>query len=420
MIGAGQRGFAYAQHAITHPQDLQLIGVAEPHEKRRNDFAKKHHIPSANAFENWEDIFAKEKWADVVMICTPDDAHFEPVMAAIKQGYDILLEKPISPSQQECEGVAAAAAEKSVKIVVCHVMRYTPFCIAIKKVIDSGEIGNIVTVVHNENVGHVHQSHSFVRGNWRNSYLSSPMILQKCCHDMDMLQWFIGKECLRLSSFGSLSYFNEENCPKGAPPRCTDGCTVDCPYDSRKLYLKSNSEWFRSVAAGHPNPTDEEVEAALKTGLYGRCVYQCDNNVVDHQVVSMEFEDGVTAIFSMTAFTPETSRSIKIMGTKGQIKAHTGYDKIIVSDFITGKDREISIKSDGGHGGGDEGIMRAFCDYVRGRDIAGISDIHVSAKSHQLCFAAEESRLNNGAIVELGTYERLTSPLSATPTSPLQ
>jgi len=404
MIGAGQRGKAYAVHALSHPGDLTFIGVAEPHQERRTQFAEKYNIDTANCLHTWEDVFTREKWADAVFICTPDDMHYEPVMAAIEQGYDVLLEKPISPSPQECKDVAAAAEAKGVKVVVCHVMRYTPFCVAMKQVIESGEIGKITTIVHNENVGHLHHSHSFTRGNWRNTAESSPMILQKSCHDMDMLQWLVGKKCLRLSSFGSLTYFNKDNCPKEAPPRCTDGCPVDCPYDTRKLYMTDN-EWFRSVAAGHAGPTDEEVMTALKTGPYGRCVFQCDNDVVDHQTVNMEFEDGITVIFSMSSFTPEISRSIKIMGTKGQIKGHTSHDKIVVTSFLTGEDREIDIsEAEGGHGGGDNGIMRAFCDYLRGKDVPDISHAQISAKNHLLCFAAEESRHNKGAVIEMEAY----------------
>ncbi|MCL2407514.1 MAG: Gfo/Idh/MocA family oxidoreductase [Defluviitaleaceae bacterium] len=402
MIGAGQRGNSYAPHAISHSDDLKFVAVAEPVEVRRNAFAEKYDINEENRLNTWEDVFARDRFADVVIICTPDDLHFGPVMAAIEKGYDILLEKPISPSPEECVAVAKAAEEKGVKVIVCHVMRYTPFCMAIKSVIESGEIGRIVTIVHNENVGHIHHSHSFARGNWRNKKESSPMILAKSCHDMDMLQWLVGKKCLRLSSFGSLTYFNKDNCPPDAPFRCTDGCAVaDCPYDARKLYLNSKNDWFRSVAVGRFNSTDEEVLEALKTGWYGRCVYQCDNDVVDHQVVSMQFEDDITAIFSMSSFTPETSRSIKIMGTKGQIKGHTSSKNIIVTSFITGETREIDASSTGGHGGGDAGIMTAFVRHIRGEKVDGISDATISAENHMLCFAAEESRLDNGRVIEL-------------------
>ncbi|MCL1787875.1 MAG: Gfo/Idh/MocA family oxidoreductase, partial [Defluviitaleaceae bacterium] len=239
--------------------------------------------------------------------------------------------------------------------------------------------------------------HSFVRGNWRNKEESAPMILAKSCHDMDFLQWLVGKKCISLSSYGSLGYFNRANAPKGTPDRCTDGCTVDCPYDSRKLYLNNKNEWFRSVAAGHYGASDDEVEAALKTGPYGRCVFKCDNDVVDHQVVSMSFEDDITMIFSMCAFTPETSRSIKIMGTKGQIKAHTSHKVALVTNFETGEERSVDTTAVGGHGGGDSGIMKALVDYLRGKDVPDISEARISAENHMLCFAAEDSRLKDGA-----------------------
>jgi len=401
MIGAGQRGNAYAYHAGEFPQDITFVGVAEPHAQRRERFSTKYNIPEENQLYTWEDVFTREKWADAVMICTQDDMHYAPAMAAIEAGYDILLEKPVAPTQQECEDIARAANEKGVKVVVCHVMRYTPFCREIKKIIDSGELGEIVTIVHNENVGNIHQSHSFVRGNWRNSYESSPMILAKSCHDMDMLQWFVGKKCERLSSFGSLSYFNEKNCPPEAPNRCADGCTVDCPYDSRKLYNSDASDWFKFAVSNKPDPTDEEMAEALAASPYGKCVYKCDNNVVDHQVVSLEYEGGVTVLFSMSAFTPDISRSIKIMCTGGQIKAHSDHNKIIVTNFKTGKTREVDITATGGHGGGDHGIMHAFCAYLRGEDVPGISEINVSVLSHRACFAAEESRQDNGRVIEL-------------------
>jgi len=403
LLGAGQRGNSYCDYALANSDNMQIVGVAEPDAVRRKDFQAKHSLTADNCFVCWEDALAREKWADAVIVCTQDNMHYAPVMKAIAQGYDILLEKPISPSPQECLDIAKAAEDKGVKVVVCHVLRYTPFFSKIKEIIDSGEIGEIVTIVHNENVGDLHHSHSFVRGNWGVTKTSSPMILSKSCHDMDILQWLVGKDVLRLSSFGSLKYFNKDNCPQDAPPRCTDGCKENCPYDARKLYLESDNEWFRSVAAGRFNPTNEEVDNALKTGPYGRCVFQCDNDVVDHQMVSMEFEDGVTAIFSMSSFTPDTARSIKIMGTKGQIKAHEVPKSIVVSNFIDRSEKEIIVTAEGGHGGGDDGIMNTFCAYLTGEETHGnVSEIGISAKNHMLCFAAEESRLHDGKVIEMG------------------
>ena len=401
LIGAGQRGNAYAPYALNNPNELKVVGVAEPDQARRQQFKDKYNLPDEDCLVTWEDVFKRDKWGDAVMICTPDNLHYEPTMQAIAQGYDILLEKPISPSEQECLDIADAAAKANVKVVVCHVLRYSPFFEKIKAIIDSGEIGDIVTIAHFENVGDIHHSHSFARGNWGKKDDSSPMILAKCCHDMDIIQWLVGKKCTALSSFGSLKFFCKDYCPEGAPPRCTDGCTVDCPYDARKLYLQG-SEWFRSVAAGHYNATDDEVEAAIKTGPYGRCVFQCDNDVVDHQVVNLQFEDDITVMFTMTSLTPDTSRSIKIMGTKGQIKGHTSHKTLIVNNFVTRETREEPVVAVGGHGGGDTGIMIAFCKYLRGEiSSAEVSEAGISALNHRLCFKAEASRLAGGELIKL-------------------
>jgi len=408
VIGAGLRGNAYAAYALSNPEELKIIGVAEPDDVRRSEFQEKYDLPDSRCFKTWQDVFGEEKWADAVMICTQDDMHVEPALAAIDRGYDVLLEKPIAQNAKECKEIDDAAKAKGVKVLVCFVLRYTTFFNAIKDIIASGEIGDVVSIVHNENVGDFHQTHSYVRGNWNNTENSSPMLLSKSSHDLDILQWIIGKKCIRLSSFGSLNYFNKANCPEKAPPRCTDGCTVDCPYDARKMYVENDSEWLRSAAAGHENPTDAEVEAAIKTGPYGRCVFQCDNDVVDHQVISMEFEDGITVAFSMCGFTPEISRSMKIMGTKGQIRAHTFAGSIIVSKFVNHpnlESREILVEDTGGHYGGDTGVMRCFCEYMRGdKSTIELSELGISTENHLLCFAAEHSRINNGAVVEIRDF----------------
>ncbi|MCL2603954.1 MAG: Gfo/Idh/MocA family oxidoreductase [Defluviitaleaceae bacterium] len=403
LIGAGQRGIVYANFALSHPEEFEIVGIAESDATRRDQAREKFKLAPEVCLNTWEDVFTREKWADAVMICTQDTMHYEPVMAAIRQGYDILLEKPISPSERECMEIAEAAEEAGVKVMVCHVLRFTPLFSQVRRLIEDGAIGDVVTFVHNENVGDTHHAHSFTRGHWRNTRESSPMILAKACHDLDIMQWLVGKKCLALQSFGSLKFFNEQNKPAEAPPRCTDGCTADCPYDARKLYLHSQNGWFRSVAAGYQNPADADVLRALENGPYGRCVFQCDNDVVDHQTVNMLFEDGITAVFSMSSFTPEISRSFKIMGTKGQIKAHTHEKTILLTDFTTREEREIPVEAiEGGHDGGDIGIMKSFCAYLRG-EISGsqVSEVRISAENHRLCFKAEESRVNGGKLITL-------------------
>lgn len=411
VIGAGGRGMGYAQFAIDNPDLLQIVGVAEPNEERRNKLKNDHNIPEENCFTSWEQVFEREKFADAVFICTQDRMHYGPTVKAAEMKYHILLEKPISPSQEECMGMVKAVEENGVKAVVCHVLRYSNFFVEMKKMIMNGEIGDVVSMVHNENVGNSHQAHSFVRGYWRNSKESSPMILAKSCHDTDIMQWLIGKKCLKVSSFGSLKYFNKKNCPEGAPLRCTDGCPhEDCLYDARKLYFEGHTgyrEWYRRGAAESASMqiSDERVLEGLKTGQFGKCVFQTDNDVVDHQIVNMQFEDDITAVFSMSAFTPETSRTIKIMGTKGQIRASMAAKVIELTDFATYTKKVINLEDLGGlagHGGGDEGLLRAFCDYID-NDVMniGISSLRVTAENHMISFAAEESRVGGGKLVEL-------------------
>jgi len=409
LIGAGDRGRAYANYALNNPDRLKIIGVADPSEASRNEVMKKHGIPETMCFSTWEEVFERKKFADAVMICTQDKIHYGPSMKSIETGYDILLEKPIAPTREECFALAGAAEVKGVKFAVCLVLRYSKFFMEIKKIIDSGLVGKIVSIVHNGNVGFMHYAHSFVRGNWRSSEDSSPVILQNACHDIDIIQWLIGKKCLRVSSFGSLIYFNKDNCPPGAPLRCTDNCMYDCPFDANKWYSQDTSEiyrgWFRSAAVGCPNPSDDQVKAALETGPFGRCVFQCDNDVVDHQIVNMEFEGGATAVFSLCAFTPVISRTIKVMGTKGQIRGSMEENSIDVTSFLTLKEHRIDTKTNEKSKtelvDSNKGIIDAFCEYVNGVYSCGsLPDIRTSADSHMICFAAEESRLNNGKIVE--------------------
>ncbi len=415
LIGAGLRGRTYTQYALRHPEWMKVVAVAEPLDDRRNSIKELHSLDDANCYTDWNDILARPKFADVAVICTMDRDHFGPAMKAIELGYDILLEKPISPVPEECAAIARAAEEKGVRVIICHVLRFTPFFIGLKNVIDSGRLGKLCAINHNEFVGNVHQSHSFVRGNWGNSDESSPMILQKSCHDMDILQWLIGKKCVRVSSFGGLYHFNEQNKPEGAPERCIDGCPVgdSCYYNAVKLYLEDkDNSWFRCSSTKLINPTDADVERALRETQYGKCVFGCNNNVVDRQVVNLEFEDGINVAFSMSAFN-QGGRTIKIMGTKAELTAEMCNNWFEIYDFDTRTTEKVSIDSVadqtivGGHGGGDEGIMSAFCqmmsDEYTGKSICTIGE---SSNNHMIAFAAERSRVE-GRVVNMDEYASL-------------
>ena len=412
LIGAGQRGQAYTDAAARMSERFEVVAVAEPVEAQRAYVQKKHGIPDARAFPSWEPLLAAPKMADAALICTMDRAHTAPALAAMEKGYDLLLEKPAAPTPDECLRLEEAADAHGVRVLVCHVLRYTPFFRTLRRLIDEGAVGRVVSVQHREDVSPGHYSHAFVRGNWGNTARSTPMILQKSCHDMDILQWLLGRRCTEVQSFGSLSYFRPENAPDGAPERCLDGCphAGECPYDARRLYLNNKTSWLRPYAAQKPNPSDEEVEAALRTTQYGRCVFRCDNDVVDHQVVNLLFDDGATVTFSMCGFT-RGGRYLHIMGTRGVLDGHFGDASVTLTDFASGKTREIPVsdaRTDdtiaGGHGGGDEGIMAAFHDLLCGVPNVSLCDFSTSVDNHMIAFAAEESRLS-GRVISLSEYK---------------
>ena len=419
VIGCGGRGMTYTNiMKDKFGDDFEVIAAAEPVEDRREYVRRKHGIPENMCFESWEPLLDMPKMADVALIATMDRDHYAPAMAAIEKGYDLLLEKPVAPTPEQCREIQRAAEKKGVTVLVCHVLRFTGFFIALKNIIDSGEIGEVKTIQHIEGVGDVHQSHSFVRGNWGNSDASSCMILQKSCHDMDILAWLIGKTCTAVQSFGSLSYFTRENAPEGSPARCIEGCPVgdSCPYNAVKLYLEAEGkwwcDWFTTAATKRIKPTKDDLLRVMRETEYGKCVFKCDNNVVDHQTVNMRFGDDVYVDFSMNAFT-KGGRVIRIMGTKGEINATMDGNKISVYNFITQTTREHDCNAavsgemiTGGHGGGDDGIIYALRELLNGRPTKSICSIGESCDNHMISFAAEASRLDNGRTVYMDEFDK--------------
>lgn len=410
VIGYGNRGAAYSVYSADHPEELQIVAVADRIENRREYAKKLHNIPDDRVFQDWQELMEQPKLADFAIIATQDSQHMEPALAMIEKGYNLLLEKPMATTPEDCKRITEAAEKKGVKVIVCHVLRFTRFWTTLKNIIDSGEIGKVMSIVHMENVGNEHQSHSYVRGNWRRVDESAPMILAKCCHDTDILQWLIGKPCKKVQSFGSLTYFTKENKPEGAPARCTDGCPHGdtCFYNAVKLYYdRKDNKWFRGVAAKTvDNPPDEAVMEALLHGPYGRCVFDCDNDVVDHQIANMEFEDGTTASLSMNAFN-KGNRVIRVFGTKGELSMN-GDNEFVIFPFDTREEKRISVDYGNtivsGHGGGDTGIVIDALKYFgEGEPSKSVCDVRMSYISHLIAFAAEESRLN-GTVVDLDAY----------------
>lgn len=415
IAGLGSRGKdVYAPMSRLFPEKLKITAVADPDPSRAMQMREEYRIEEDRCFGSAEEMLEQPRLADVMIIATQDRQHVRQAVRAMERGYDILLEKPVSPELDECREIVRRAEELKRKVVVCHVLRYTPFYQTVKSLLDAGRIGEVVSVMAVENVGYWHQAHSFVRGSWRDSDTTSPMILQKCCHDMDMLLWLTGKTCESVSSYGDTYLFKKEKAPAGAAHRCTGGCRVKeaCPFDAEKIYLtdketgvlEGNCGWPANVLTMHPD--GESVRRALEEGPYGRCVYYCDNNVVDHQVVNMNMTDGSTVSFTMCGFTADCSRYAKLMGTKGQIIADMGANTIEVTPF--GKDAELidvsrMAEDFSGHGGGDRGLVSAFLDLVTGEQSEDdtISSVERSLESHYIALAAEESRRNGGAVIRM-------------------
>ena len=411
LIGAGLRGVdAYGRYSVDHPEEFTVVGIADPNEERRTRAAKLFGVPEENLFNDYKEVFERERFADMVMVCTQDRMHWEPTLMAFEKGYHVLCEKPMSVDKNEIVEMAKAAKKHDRVLSLCYVLRYSPFFVKLKKMLKAGLIGKLMNVQYIENVGFWHHMHSFVRGNWNNSEVSCPMIMAKCCHDMDILTWLLESPCRRIQSFGELGHFHEGNAPEGAPKYCMDGCAHrdDCPYYAPRFYMehpKAVSDFL--IKAVCEDIDNASVLKALEKGPYGRCVYHCDNDVVDHQIVNMEFENDVRVSFTMSAFSKECCREVNFMGTKGQIKGNMEEGRIEYYDFVTGNTEIVHIHcSDIGHSGSDAAMMKELVQVIaaveEGAPVPLDTDEYID--SHLLAFAAEESRLN-GSVINFKEYK---------------
>ncbi len=445
MTGAGLRGReVYGEYALKHPDKLKFIAVAEPDTERRRAFQQAHNIPDNLAFASWETLFAPEndRLADAAFICTRDNLHYRPALAALESGYHLVLEKPISPSLDECRDIAATAEKHRRNIQVCHVLRFTGFWRKIKELVDSDWIGRVIHYDHSENVSYWHFGHSYVRGSYGTEASSSPFILAKSCHDLDLMYWIIGDKPLSVQSMGDLSHYRPENAPLGAPDRCTNGCpeAEKCPWYAPRMYLAGEpllriglharspltrllaylslnhrktlgilsrfSSSLRAILNWNRFPatvitTDLSREGrmkALREGPYGRCIYKSGNDVLDHQITTYKFPDGTTGTLTLHGVSELEGREIRIFGTKGVIRGYFRYngEQITVTDFRFAKSRVVyrAGLSMGGHGGGDFGLMESFVKVMRGQKSpheAG-ADIDNALEAHYMAFAAEAAR----------------------------
>jgi predicted dehydrogenase len=398
--GAGGRGNTYGNYAVNFPDQITIIGVAEPIPVRNERYAKKHNIPDENRFVTWEDVFKRPKFADAIIITMPDHLHYKPCLTAMEMGYDVLLEKPMAQTAQECRDILAMTRKTGRIVAVCHVLRYAPYFVKMKQLIESGAVGELVSIQHMEPIEHIHMSHSYVRGNWHDSKATTPIILAKSCHDLDILRWMIGQNSKRIVAMGGLKWFQKTNAPEGSTARCMDGCKVEgeCPYSAMKIYYRNRSWTYVFDLPDEKEKQGDAILEYLRTTNYGRCVYRMENDQPDHYVTSIQFENQITANFSMEAFTSYGGRRTRVMGSMGDMVGDM--EELKVTDFRTEKSVNLIPKAEdvenyknSGHGGGDWFLMRDFITAVANQDAGRLtSTIDQSIESHLMGFAAEESR----------------------------
>ncbi len=418
-LGCGARAQTYTHLAARRPDRFQIVAGADPVAERVQRIRQISGRPDFRGFPDAAGLLAAGKLADVMIVATQDNSHYEFCRAALGLGYDVLLEKPIATRVEQVLEIEQLARQANRRVMVCFVLRFAAFYRKVREIIRSGALGEIASIQASEGVMPWHQAHSFVRGHWAVAGSSSPMILSKCCHDMDIVHWLAGRPCRRVASFGSLGFFRPEHAPAGAPARCTDGCPIGdtCPYNALRYTTDQRVPWLAMVFDRAQEASVEEITAWLRTSPWGRCVYRCDNDAVDRQVLAMEFAGGLTGTFTMTAF--ENGRHIEIYGTRGVLKGGETYRRHFGAHLVffphEGETIRYTVQAeDGGyelHGGGDPGLVHALYDEMTKPAEAPLeAGIDSTVHSHLLAFAAEES-CRTGQTVDLDQFRAaLSSP----------
>ncbi|MBO5290216.1 MAG: Gfo/Idh/MocA family oxidoreductase [Clostridia bacterium] len=416
ILGAGHRAMAYADFSLAHPDLLKIVGVADLDEYRRKMVQEKFGFSEEFCFESAEALAKAPKFADAVINGTMDEQHVETSIPLLGKGYDMLLEKPFAVNDEEMERLLEVVKKHNNKVMICHVLRYTPFYSTIKEKLISGAIGEVINIQTVENVSYHHLSTSFVRGKWGNSKkCHTSMLLAKCCHDMDIMMWLMSpNKPVTVSSVGSKLQFKEENAPENSGTRCLVDCPrVDfCRYSAKRLYLDHPDRWevyvWRDLESIE-NPTEEDRRKVLIEGDYGRCMYKCDNDVVDHQSVLVNFSNGATGTHNMTGGSAEPLRTIRIIGTKGEIygEFENKFINVKIINPDPGKDYDeeyidLSNVSSEGHSGGDERLTSDFVRFIRGEEHSvSCTSIYDSVAGHKVIFLADESMNKNGEQIKV-------------------
>lgn len=414
ILGAGHRAMAYADYSVEHPDELKIVGVADPDAYRREYVRKRFGFPESRCFVSAEELARVPKFADVIINGTMDEIHVQTSVPVLEKGYDMLLEKPFAVNEDELEELTSVVKRNGNKVMICHVLRYNPVYVNVKKSISSGEIGDVINIQTVENVSYHHLSTSYVRGKWANSKkCRTSMLLAKCCHDLDLMVWLMGDDKpVSVSSVGSKFHFKPENAPADAGTRCLVDCPLvdKCVFSAKRLYLDHPDSWEVYVwrdLENVENPTDEQRRNLLMKSEYGRCMFKCDNDVVDHQSVLVNFKSGATGTHNLAGGCAQSLRTIRVIGTKGEIYAEleNKFVKIKTINPEPGKyfdERTVDLTQtpDEGHGGADTQLTADFIKFIRGDETSlSCTALENSVYGHKIIFLADKSRENNGQVM---------------------
>ena len=417
VVGYGNRGQVYADYSLDEPQEVEVVAVVDCNGYKLEIAKERYGLTDKQVFLAYKEFVASGLDVDVVINATMDQVHYETAIEILESNHDMLIEKPIVANREELVKIQKLAKEKGRNVFVCHVLRYSPFYKKIKDFLQTGILGKIVSMEMNEHVWIPHYLTSYVRGKWsKESECGSPILLAKCCHDMDLVVWLNGAKPKSVFSFGHRKLFVESNKPEGATENCFDCPHKEiCKYSAVDLYYKNDTMPFLvwdSLDKPYDQITLEEKENFLRKNDYGKCAYLCGGDIMDRQNVLVDFVDGSVASFTLSCGTVRPARYIHLRGTDGEIEGKLEEDKFIYRVYNKGtvsfKEEVVDVSCAivnnakyGGHSGGDYGIMHDIVRCLNGTEVSSsITLLDDSVQSHFIVFGAEESRKTN-KVVEL-------------------
>jgi len=415
VVGYGDRGSIYADYASKYPEELEIKAVVDPDSFRMDIAKQKFNLKDEQCILDFDKFVKMGKIADCAIVTTMDTLHYIQAKTLLNHGYDVLVEKPVVNNAKELEELRDLAKKNGRIMMVCHVLRYTPFYSSMKKDILDGKIGEIVHIETSELVGVSHASTSFIRGKWNNEKIcGSPYLLAKCCHDIDLLCWLNNQaKPSEVVSYGGRDFIVPSKAPKGSTDRCYNGCPYidSCRFSAKSLYIKNNIFsflTFKKFKKKYEDITEEEKINALKTDdPMGVCAYKTNTDLIDHQGVMVKFSNGSTAFHSLLSAVAKPGRKIHIIGTQGEIEGFFEDNKYEIrkfdfnSSWYKTETVDVLSKVEQGvaHGGGDIGLMRDFVRRMRGEQPSiSSTDISDSINGHECVYAAEKSRKTNKGV----------------------